>query len=147
MKLLASLTLLLPALHVAADTQYFGLRTGTQLGAPVVVKSRENNFSYHVVYSGSGVEPEQFHFGAGGTIIDLDGDEVLLNPNTGDFINTLTDDGTRGFYFDADGKLAKHNGDGKKWYLCHLLCLNGFEFLQFSNNREGLCEETEVYRA
>ena len=79
MKLLAALTLLLPAVHVAARIEYFGLRTGTQPGAQVVVKSPEYPDYYVVVESGSGVEPERFHWGDENRIVDLDGNAVLVD--------------------------------------------------------------------
>ena len=46
MKLLAVLTLLLPAVHVAAVTPYFYLRAGADVNDPVVVKSREHRGYY-----------------------------------------------------------------------------------------------------
>ena len=147
MKLLAALTLLLPAVHAAAVTPHFYLRAGEDVNDPVVVKSPENPFHYIVVFSGSGVAPEEFHLGAGGTIIDLDGYAVLVDENDDEYLHiSLTDKATGGFSFDEEGELEKTPNDGEEWYLCIIVGDENKKLLRYSVYNAPMCEETEVYR-
>ena len=148
MKFLAALTFLLPAVHVAAKPETFGLRTGTQLGAPVVVKSQEHPEYYVVVEFGRGVEPERFHWGPERKIIDLDGDAVLVDEEDNEYLRvSQIENATPGFTFDELNQLVKVNDQGEIWFLCPIGGdANGQRLLRFSGYQDVDCSETSVYK-
>jgi len=118
MKVLAALTLLLPAVHVAAISPYFYLRAGEDVNDPVVVKSRDHP-GYYVVKDPDEAEPESFVLGTGDTLIDLTGQAIYIgNENKGDLRAVRHDQGSREFYFDNDGELKKRDSNGEEFYLC-----------------------------
>ena len=149
MKLLAALTFLLPAVHVAARIEYFGLRTGTQPGAQVVVKSPEYPDYYVVVESGSGVEPERFHWGDENRIVDLDGNAVLVDDRDNQYLHvSLIENATPGFTFDELDQLVKEDDQGEMWFLCPIGGdANGRRLLRLSAYQDmNNCPQTSVYQ-
>jgi len=147
MKFLAALTFLLPAVHVAASIEYFGLRTGTQPGARVVVKSPEDPNYYVVVDSGSGVVPERFRWGPERIIIDLNGKAVLVDRRDDDYLHAAPiEKGTEGFDFDCEGALVKNDDQGEMWFLCPVEGDANKKKLRFSIYYDFDCEEINLYK-
>ena len=145
MKLLAALTLLLPAVHVAARREYFGLKTGPHVGAPVVVKSPEYP-EYYVVESGSGVVPERFHWGDEHIIVDLAGKAVLVDRTDDGYLHiSLINNATPGFSFDDEDALVKNDDQGEMWFLCPVEGDANKNKLRFSIYTDLTCDTIDLY--
>ncbi|RKP29383.1 hypothetical protein METBISCDRAFT_24268 [Metschnikowia bicuspidata] len=153
MKLLAALTLLLPAVHVAALPGIdivalpgnFGLRIGPNSDDPVVVKSPEHPEYYVVDESVRGGTALRFELGDNNILIDQDKKSVIVD-DLGDLrVGLDVKLATSGFFFDKDGKLSTLNDVGESFYLCPL-SPPGKMKLRLSLYLEPDCQGIDLYK-
>ena len=144
MKLLAALTLLLPAVHVAALPGNFGLRIGPNTDDPVVVKSPKKPGYYVIDTSVTDGPAERFEWGDNEILIDQEEKSVFVD-HYGDLrVGLDVRWATTGFYFDKEKKLANRNNDEKSWYLCPS-GEAGIKTLQFTLSDVPDCKSIDLY--
>ena len=143
MKLLAALTLLLPAVHVAALSGNFGLRIGPNHGDAVVIKSPENPLLYVVDTSVGGGPEERFEWIDNDTLIDQDKKFVQVGGED-NLSARLHKWDVLGFYIDEKNKL-KTNDKNKEFYICPPNG-RGKKLLKLSSFAWPDCEKVDVYQ-
>ena len=109
---LASLTLLLPAVHAS----WIIFRTGSGSGAPVINYSREDSSYYVADDDIQNILPISFEFGSYGELMDNSGYWVHVDDDGDLRVNDDINMATKGFSLE-DNKLKNDRNPGN-WYLC-----------------------------